>query len=711
MKTRMHRFWLSLSLAAGSLASPLSGRLWSHDLPTRWSSEAVAAGSGWNYLLNDCLDARAARSSDRSVDESFNLGCNDWDNPASNYLAATPAMSAQDFDFDSLVTRNSLAKFTHEMANWVQEWDRLQTQAQSAAHARLVTYAPASRPLLAFRPDLGVPPAPAVAAVDTCIFEKEYQRAQEAHDQLVMAFSPATAPVAAPKAVEAARADQAAQSSVASAVMPSARCQFAMDQAGDDSEHYSSGNYYLDDLTVAHYGDASKFSEYTTPESDAYSQASSNAHSDFASYMNGQSARFGNGEAASSADSDDLSAPWSYDDDADGQYRTAIDQLNSSAYESAATLDERRADQLASALAAAAAIEAASIDAITAAVAPPALCGGEAEEIVSDNPPSYPSVANCVDEYMPYDLDPRDAHWLGGLGKTWKLSVAATAPAREITDSEGALPKPPLDAQSPQAASPVVAAQVPTAPSCPEVPADANEAAQDVEISNAAPAVDSIEDEVAAALEWLDDASCAIAAELCGMDAARALGAQWGQWTLSTAQQSMPRYVAIGHYLDMPPAVANPGLDTVVVYTDLNGVQTTVPSSLARAWNRPASEYDDQFSSASPDSSSDEFEMFDAPSMEQAAVNTRDSSDFASSEASVTPSDDVGAAAKPVAIPAKATLYELIPSEALSELRQEVISVIAAKLDSLGIRCLETADQLSNWAEMQIASRLKSDIR
>ena len=575
MKTRMHRFWLSITLAATSLASPLSQNLMSHDLPTRWSPAALSgpnADSDWNYLLDDCLDSR-----------QFELP-NHLSAPVKGSLADDASALAGGLDFDALLSRNSLAKLTSDMACWANHWEQLQAKAARAgrtAHGAHGAHA-AKDNLVAARPEFGYPPAPALAIVDTCNFEVQYQAMQAAAEQL------------------------------------------------------------------AEQRDASK----------------------------------------------------------------AIDEAG-----------------LTRSLAAAAELEAAAVDAVDAVVTvtpEPARCGGETSEIVSVNRSSGNFAAAPLDEYMSYDIDPRDAHWLGGLGKSWKLGSALRAPQFNMsevhsaeanagmTDSEGAIDRSftssspdieddaaELTAEDFAAADLVKETEIEDVGGPVQVDATANSTAAIYEgyvsdaVDVAEPVVDgadhkahellSLKDHLSDALQWLEDTSCIISAEMCDMDSASKVGQQWGQLALSAAEQSMTNYVAMGHYLELPPAVANPTLDIVVVYTDIDGQQMSVPGSLARAWNQ--ADYDNTADAA------------DAPILDpyDAAV-----SDFTQALPTSAPAASQAS---------KASLSELLPQIDMGQLRREILSLVAAKLDSLGITCLEAADRLTNWAETQIASRDDSDIR
>ena len=529
MKTRMHRFWLSITLAASSFALPLSDQLWSHDLPTRRSPDAISsahADSSWHYLLDDCLGGRELAT----ADGRDNSDCNDFDMRSST-LPGGP-------DFDAILSRNSLARFTSDLACWANQWEQLQAKAGRAARADLLSRTLAAKNLVAARPANGFPPAPPARHVDTCGFEAEYQAAIAAN------------------------------------------------------------------------------------------------------------------EKAASVEMQSAAAPAS-----------AIDQA-----------------ELARSLAAAAEIEAAAIDSLVVAAEATNeesnRCGGEQNEIVSVNEQFSRFAPQIVDEYMSYDVDPRDAHWLGGLGKSWKLNSALVAPLSQGHDADES-----ANADTPTAE--LAAEDFATADALPRPAAES---------LPAAPAIDdTLKNYVCDAIDWLDNAHCLLAAELCAMDRASELGEQWGQLALGAAQRSISSYVAVGNYLELPPSVANPGLDLVVVYTDSEGIETEVPSSLARAWNRPES--DDSLDVADPFAA-------DPYAAEPYAADPYDAA--VGELANDASNDEVGS---------DAALRQLLPGVNVAQLRREILSIVAAKLDSIGITCLETADHLSNWAQTQIASRDDGDVR
>ena len=174
MKTRMHRFWISVSLAAGSLAFPLSNALRAHDLPTRWTSGANSTPS-WNYLLDDCLDTPTLPGSQSLMDVEpvARRGTEDWASSCPTEWAAdkNPAGRPIDMDYDGLL-RNPISRFSKEMTCWVNEWQMIQSSAQPTAAKRL----------WAKMPDSGNPPTPEYSIdyfaayepaplADTCAFD------------------------------------------------------------------------------------------------------------------------------------------------------------------------------------------------------------------------------------------------------------------------------------------------------------------------------------------------------------------------------------------------------------------------------------------------------------------------------------------------------------------------------------------------------------
>lgn len=595
MKTRMHRFWLSITLAAGSLGSPLAARLSAHDLPWRWASQTVSS-SDWNYLRDDCLDSRplspygaaVSRSVEESLAGSFEEPFDSSPDSSIGALSTCPTEDAIAKRFDAALAHQSAAKFASEMACWANKWEQMQKRAGEVARARLVSHRHELLSQWAARPDLGAPPAPAAPIADTCSFESEYRAMQAAADLLDAEMARAAEvsarearlyqALADVEAIEAAAVDAIAEHDSGAAAAPSAVAVLAADR-----ERSSCGE--LDEIV-----------------------SQQEAHSDFA-------------------------------------------------------------------------------------------------------PP--------VDEYMAYDLDGREAHWLGGLGKSWRLRAAISASAAaeaeadlaasdaRAADSFGAdeyleFLQPAAEAESDSVASDAagsdlansnyVASEIIEAPSDDEFalcdfvgpiaqsasiaqspesdePAAAElvAAKPDAGVAPAptAAAALALKDRLADGLEWLELTSCVIAAEMCGMDQAHRLGEQWGDWSLAAAEQSMTSYVAMGQYLDRPPMVVvpapdlEPKSDVYVVYSDAD----------------------------IDDLAAYEFNGAIAVGSEPAAPPAAQSAQVAARPASSASSIN------------------------LAQLRRHVLSLAARELDAIGMSCLQTADQLSNWADPQIASRQDNDIR
>jgi hypothetical protein len=581
----MHRFWLSVTLAASSIASPLNAKLWAHDLPWRWTSDTVSS-SDWNYLRDDCLDSRTR------------LGYAD---ALSKFSSCPTEDAAVANRFDAVLAHKTLAGFHRDIGCWANQWESMQRKAVEVARARLVSQHQTFATRWAARPDFGVPPAPAIPVVDTCGFEAEYQAMQAAADLL-------NAEVARAAAISSAEAE------------------------------------------------------------------------------------------------------------------------------------------LQRSLAAAAKIEAAAIDAIPEITPAPASCGA-LDAIVSEQRPFNASeqrpysdfapgfAADRNDEYAAYDLDGHDAHWLGGLSKSWKLrsalSAAAPAPASAsapapadgavaseaaecfgadefaettIADSQAAAIADLGDNSDFDSASNIIEPpMIDDALDMASAAAIATTAAIEMTVRFEWP----LDDYLAAGLEWVDQASCTVAAEMCGMDLAQNLGEQWAGLSLAGADQAMSNYVAMGQYLNLPPMVFEPTLEqapvpqSYVVYTDTEGNQTTVPSSLARAWNRPERD-------ASLDESSylqDELAVMDSSKASAPAAATQAAADATAEAALAAPAASLDSPA----VASSGTGF--LNGVDLSQLRRMLLTVAARRLDSLGVSCLETADQLSNWAETQIASRDDADVR
>lgn len=594
MKTRMHRFWISVSLAAGSLAFPLSNALRAHDLPTRWTSGANSTPS-WNYLLDDCLDMPVLPGSQSLMDVEpvARRGTEDWASSCPTEWAAdkNPAGRPIDMDYEGFL-RNPISRFSKEMTCWVNEWQMIQSNAAQASPAKL---------LWAKLPDGGNPPAPdysidyfaayePVPLADTCAFDAEYQARQTAAELL---------------AKEVARANEIA------------KYEAAMSQSLVNADRV---------------------------------QAIVNIDS-----------------IPASTDRVDLAVQGS---------------LVST------------------------------------------LCGGETGEIMSAQ--CFPNrfAPGIVDEYIAYDLDTRDQHWLGGLGKSWKLRSALGGSPKQtalVTTDEMDVVADEVDAwavpatelyNSPEAfVAPdrIATDNVDNADNFDSSELARESAANDAELrayfgsvnfddayfhnlvqraqQSAFDLIDSASQisssilspvelpseplpdlgrTLAMTSDWIEEQQCMLSSELCGFDTAYQVGSWMADQSLEATCLIVDNTITMGHYLELPasePALSEPGLtenglEVYVIYVDSEGNSLAVPSSLARAWNRPEAE------STTP-----------AP----ATVDE--------------------------------TTSEVADWVVLDQIGTQVVSVIAKQLDALGMRLMQASDTLSSWADTQIASREESSVR
>ena len=368
------------------------------------------------------------------------------------------------------------------------------------------------------------------------------------------------------------------------------------------------------------------------------------------------------------------------------------------------------------------------------------LCGGEAQEILSAS--CFPNrfAPGIVDEYIAYDLDARDQHWLGGLGKSWKLrSALGGSPIQTalVSADEVDVVADEVDAWAVPADDFVNAPEAFVAPDHVGLASDnaplgsggselSSELSGDMAFESAAndaelkayfdsayfdgliqqaqqsalnlihtadlaapvmPASDSSSDasieslpdlgqSLAAASDWVEEQQCILSSELCGLESAFQFGSWLGDQSLEASQLISVNTVAMGHYLELPAsenaisesefsenAPNNQGMEVYVIYVDSEGNSLAVPSSLARAWNRPEAE---------------------APEAEMIA-------------------------------PAEGALAETTSEEVnwsvLDQVGTQVISVIAKQLDVIGMRLMQASDTLSSWADTQIASREESSVR
>ncbi len=257
------------------------------------------------------------------------------------------------------------------------------------------------------------------------------------------------------------------------------------------------------------------------------------------------------------------------------------------------------------------------------------LCGGEPGEIMSDQcfapvrptwQPEMRQVAPGIDEYVAYDLDPRDQHWLGGLGKSWKLRrfrslpipaelVAAdvdsqpeawAVPIAEVTPAPESFVAPDRVGNDLALESATNAAEINEY--LDNIVAQAQQSALNLLQSARSASQLTVQDidvlpellpnlgqSMALVSEWVEDQQCRISSELCGMESAHQAGQWLGDRALAATQSVMNNTVILGHYMDLPADAQAPG-DVYVIYVDDEGNSLAVPSSLARAWNRPEAE-------------------------------------------------------------------------------------------------------------------------
>ena len=590
MKTRIRRFWISVSLAAGSLALPLSGKLSAHDLPTRWTSGANSTPS-WNYLLDDCLDMPTlpGTASLTDVQPDGRRGTEDWASNCPTEWAAgiNPAGPAANVEIDGLF-RNPLSRFSKEMTCWVNEWQMIQMSAGRAAQPKLIWAA---------RPDAGQPPAPdysvhhyaayeQVPLADTCAFDAEYQARQTAADLL---------------AKEIARAAEISKSEA------------RLSQSIVDAERI--------------------------------------------------------------------------------QAIVELDAIPSAVRSDAMVQSDSDAGRM--------------------------LCGGEAREIMTAQ--CFPNrfAPGIVDEYVAYDMDSRDHHWLGGLGKSWKLRSAlggapmqfAQSVASDANEAEDAWAVPVDEAN--RASDSAMAPESFIAPdrvghdqaieSLVGADLARDSAANDAEINaylegiveraqlSALSLLQSARESsrpmlpqaevlpellpnlgraLAAASEWVEEQQCSLAGEMCGFDSAYNVGAWMGEQSLAASDWTVDNMIALGFYLDLP--TAQPSLEVYVIYVDAEGNSLAVPSSLARAWNRPEAEAASTLASES---------------IEEQAVAVTETNAIDSD------TDRHNAATDWVVV---------------DQIGAQLLSTLAKRLDAIGMGLLHASDALSTWADTQIASRESS---
>ena len=346
------------------------------------------------------------------------------------------------------------------------------------------------------------------------------------------------------------------------------------------------------------------------------------------------------------------------------------------------------------------------------------LCGGEPNEILSAQ--CFPNrfAPGIVDEYIAYDLEARDQHWLGGLGKSWKLRSALgrspiqtalvthedvdvvadeveawAVPASDLYDAPEAFVAPDHivvdNAQFSQMALESAANDAALNAHFDQAYFDnayfdnlvqrAQQSALDLihsanQVSaNLLPQADlptellpDLGKSMAATSDWIEEQQCWLSSELCGFESAYQVGSWLGEQSLAVTNLVAENTLVLGHYLELAgsdlessePSAGEAGMEVYVIYVDSEGNSLAVPSSLARAWNRPEAESADQAEEALAESTSQEADWV-----------------------------------------------------VLDQIGTQVISVIAKQLDAIGMRLMQASDTLSSWADTQIASREESSVR
>ncbi len=329
------------------------------------------------------------------------------------------------------------------------------------------------------------------------------------------------------------------------------------------------------------------------------------------------------------------------------------------------------------------------------------ICGGMTP--VASSSTSARLTIGQMDEYLPYDLTETDTHWLGGLGKAWKLQAAlrgTSAANIDVADERMATVAPVAELNaadaytSPEEWSPAVPesladdgtnwlldqvggvvafARGSIASSIDHRMGLLSRVASELPIADAARNMEDLSDEasrlvsdemafsfvlaLASGAEQLDNWQCMAACELCGFDSTYKLGNAIGLASDTFVNNAMQAIHTVGTYIDLPVDSRELTTERYVVYVDSEGGELAVPESLARAWNRP-----------------------EAESLDDASH-----------------SGDT----------------ELLASFTIdfNVIEDQLLTMAARQLDRLGVFCLQTADQLSDWAQQRIASRTQSSNR
>lgn len=279
--------------------------------------------------------------------------------------------------------------------------------------------------------------------------------------------------------------------------------------------------------------------------------------------------------------------------------------------------------------------------------------------------PCQPSrfAPGIVDEYMAYDVGSHDAHWLSKYSKTlsnptpW-IPVPADLPGRSESDyemDEAELPRETAATDS------VFSAEFDEE----FHPTYEYQLSDPFESPSTSENDGSLRSAVNAATDAVDRLTCELTAELCGFEHASNVGATLGDWSLWGVRATIANLIVFGHSIDASfskMATKEPNLDLLVVYTDVDGATIMVPSTLARAWNRP--EFD------------------------QLAEKDGQWLDSVSEDRLHGPA-----------------WFDK------QQLTRQLLSFAVSKLDAMGLALLQAADYLSNWVEPQVASREDAEIR
>ena len=260
------------------------------------------------------------------------------------------------------------------------------------------------------------------------------------------------------------------------------------------------------------------------------------------------------------------------------------------------------------------------------------------EAVISATPIPQQFARGIDDEYLAYDLPAGDAHWLGGLGKSWQLRASIRQSARQI--------------QATEEPSPI---EQPT-------------------LEKAASREDS--QAVSQALDWLRDAECFAASVAFDLWPMLGVGRGLGDWLSGSIHFSSQHMLAFGHYLDRPAPVAVSQAELIIVYTDAAGDSLAVPQAFAQAWNGSDVPLPN--------------EGFAEPSSDQLVTE------------GPSPSDQAPAA------PGTARATQWLDVAAW---RQWLLSQAASRLDAVGAFCMQSAREIANLAQPQVANRGSADIR